>query len=129
MGTMPTEHFSEILLPLRSNAGWFTSVETRAALDRRLKNLVFAYDRVIVQDGQFSATVWKSGQAFNLMVPPAQIGGRRDDDAIAGPDAEPLLLNGGHVLGQGDGYTAGGECHRRISQRHWRPWGPLALPA
>jgi hypothetical protein len=64
---------SSLFLPLRSNAGWFTSEDTTEALDRRLKMLVVLYDKVILQDGRYDLTFWQDGQHLDMRLYAHQI--------------------------------------------------------
>lgn len=95
-----------ILLPLRSNAGWFTNADTQSVLESRLKNYAVTFDKILVQDGRYSITLWKSRACFELMVPSGQIGFPRHSVEYFKPENEPLLLVGGHALGQGPAEAA-----------------------
>lgn len=90
-----------ILLPLRSNAGWFTDANSQAALEQRLKNYLVTFDEIAVQDGRYSVTLWNSQTSFELMSPAASIGFPRNSVDYFKAEHEPLLLVGGQVLGQG----------------------------
>lgn len=58
---------SEVFLPLRSNAGWFSSENTHAQLVSRFKNLLLFNDRLIVQDGRYEASFLATGSSDHLV--------------------------------------------------------------
>jgi hypothetical protein len=58
-----------LLLPLRSNAAWFASSETRSVLESRVKAAVVIYDELIIQDGRYTSTVWERG-SLDWLLPP-----------------------------------------------------------
>lgn len=47
---------SQVFIPLRSNAAWFGSPETRSHLERQIKVNLMLYDRLIFQNGRYRMT-------------------------------------------------------------------------
>jgi len=54
----------DLYLPLRSNATWFATEGSSAALERRLKMLLVLYDHLLIQDGRYTLTLWDDGSQF-----------------------------------------------------------------
>lgn len=48
---------NRVLLPLRSNIGWFQSFDLRDAIHNRVKESVLLYDELYIEDGTFTADV------------------------------------------------------------------------
>jgi hypothetical protein len=61
--SQPVNRENRIFLPLRSNAAWFASADTRKDLERRMKRYALLYDEVVLQDGRYSFTVIPTGSA------------------------------------------------------------------
>ena len=94
---------SQLFLPLRSNAAWFTSADTRDALERRMKQYALLYDQVVLQNGRYRFVAVDSG-GVETYVPP-------------GVDDESRLSI--------DYYTPGSEFAVRISADPDGEWHPL----
>jgi hypothetical protein len=62
---------SEIFLPLRSNAAWFTNADTRVALERRMKQYALLYDQVVLQNGRYRCIATEAG-GLEMYVPPSE---------------------------------------------------------
>jgi hypothetical protein len=60
---------SQIFLPLRSNAAWFSGPEMRRELERRIKNCMLFYDKILIQDGRYICTVGEGG-VLDWLYPP-----------------------------------------------------------
>lgn len=58
---------SDVFLPLRSNAGWFSNEDTHAQLASRFKNLLLFNDTLIVQDGRYEASFLAGGSSDHLL--------------------------------------------------------------
>lgn len=59
---------TQILLPLRSNAGWFHDQNTRSKLEYLIKNYMLIYDEVIFQNARYMCTIGENG-SIDLMIP------------------------------------------------------------
>jgi hypothetical protein len=57
---------SQVFMPLRSNAGWFESPDTRKALERQIKVNLMIYDRVIFQNGRWHMTAGYDSQGMEM---------------------------------------------------------------
>ncbi|MEX2374702.1 MAG: hypothetical protein WD942_03840 [Dehalococcoidia bacterium] len=73
---------TKIYFPLRSNAGWFTSEQTRGLLERRIKNAMVLYDQLLFQDGLYKWVVLEKGQFDFYMGPDANPGDRGELSAF-----------------------------------------------
>jgi hypothetical protein len=67
---------TKMFLPLRSNAAWFSTPETRYELESRLKNYMVIYDEIILQNGRYKCIVGETG-SFDVMIPPNDNFGKR----------------------------------------------------
>lgn len=50
-----------LLIPLRSNAGWFQSPDTKSILEGRIKAAAVTHDQLLFQNGRYTVTVWERG--------------------------------------------------------------------
>ena len=63
---------SKLFLPLRSNAAWFTTSQTRELLERRIKLSMLLYDDLIFQNGRYLCQIAERGY-YDMMMPPDKI--------------------------------------------------------
>ena len=56
-----------IFMPLRSNAAWFESDDTRSRLDRQVKVNLMLYDRIVFQNGRWHMTAGDDGQGMEFL--------------------------------------------------------------
>jgi hypothetical protein len=42
-----------LFFPLRSNIGWFTNENTRLDLEKRIKNSLIIYDKIVFENGRY----------------------------------------------------------------------------
>jgi hypothetical protein len=61
-----------LLVPLRSNAAWFTTADSVLGLEARIKSALLIHDQLLFQDGHYLVTVWQDGK-MEFEVPPHQI--------------------------------------------------------
>ena len=55
---------TQVYMPLRSNAAWFSNADTKARLESQLKTNLVLYDRVVLQDGRYHVTAGDDGQGM-----------------------------------------------------------------
>ncbi len=61
----------KIFFPLRSNAGWFQNIALRDELEYRLKQALFFYDQIIIEDGTYEGMIWENF-SFDMFIPGTQ---------------------------------------------------------
>jgi hypothetical protein len=50
-----------VFFPVRSNAGWFKSIETVKQLEARLKIAVFCFDKVVLENDRYELSITENG--------------------------------------------------------------------
>lgn len=63
---------SIILLPLRSNAGWFQNDKTKELLENKIKNILTLYDNIIIQDGKYTCAISKTFSQDSISFQPKE---------------------------------------------------------
>lgn len=53
---------NRVFLPLRSNVGWFQSVNLKNMISNRVKEAILIYDELYIEDGTFQATILEDGE-------------------------------------------------------------------
>jgi hypothetical protein len=79
-----------LLIPLRSNAVWFSTPDRRAELERRLKSALVIHDDLVFQDGRYMVTVWEDG-TMDWLIPPNAIPGDRTEIRYHEPGGRTVL--------------------------------------
>jgi len=68
------EGLNRVFLPLRSNIGWFKSLDLRGDISNRVKESILLYDEIYIEDGTFKADVLDgSSGPFKRYYPPGFI--------------------------------------------------------
>jgi len=84
---------NQILLPLRSNVGWFRGQETRKMLERIIKNYLIIYDKILIQDGRYECVLGESG-SWDFFIPSKSINFDRTKIEFFKPSQKFSLLIG-----------------------------------
>jgi|GEM_PF-2037356 len=86
-----------IYMPLRSNAAWFESDDTRSRLDRQVKVNLMLYDRIRFQNGRWKMTAGEDGQGMEFLVHEVP-GDRHEISYCAKGDEFGVMVNNTTVL-------------------------------
>ena len=60
-GVRIMNHQNGVFFPLRSNVGWFQSLDLKNAISNRVKEALLVYDELYIEDGTFTAEVLENG--------------------------------------------------------------------
>lgn len=88
---------SRIYFPLRSNVGWFQTLDLKNAMERRIKEAILLYDELVIEDGMYKSVVTENG-SFSPYIPPRHLkpDERRINFEKFDENAEAKLMVGPH---------------------------------
>jgi hypothetical protein len=68
-----TMDLNRVYFPLRSNVGWFRSLDLREQMTSRVKESLLVHDELIIEDGTFVVNILDEGGMQNMWLPPGML--------------------------------------------------------